>query len=75
MAAGIDMRHVPYKGASPAMTSTMGGETQLTITTTVVATPLVKSGRLRATGVLPPRSVSSPSDALDGACGIHVSTA
>lgn len=49
--AGIDIRHVPYKGASPAMVSTMSGETQLTITTFVVATPLVKAGRLRAIAV------------------------
>lgn len=49
--AGIDIRHVPYKGASPAMTSTMSGETQLTITTFVVATPLMKANRLRAIAV------------------------
>jgi tripartite-type tricarboxylate transporter receptor subunit TctC len=49
--AGIDIRHVPYKGAAPAMTSTISGETQLTITTFVVATPLVKAGRLRAVAV------------------------
>lgn len=48
---GIDIRHVPYKGASPAMTSTMSGETQLTITTFVVATPLMKAGRLRGIAV------------------------
>jgi tripartite-type tricarboxylate transporter receptor subunit TctC len=51
VAAGIDIRHVPYKGAAPAMTSTMSGETQLTITTFVVATPLMKAGRLRGIAV------------------------
>lgn len=49
--AGIDIRHIPYKGAAPAMVSTMSGETQLTITTFVVATPLMKAGRLRAIAV------------------------
>jgi tripartite-type tricarboxylate transporter receptor subunit TctC len=49
--SGIDIRHVPYKGAAPAMTSTMSGETQLTITTFVVATPLMKAGRLRGIAV------------------------
>ncbi len=49
--AGIDIRHIPYKGAAPAMVSAMSGETQLTITTFVVATPLMKSGRLRAIAV------------------------
>ena len=59
VAAGIDLRHVPYKGAAPAMASTMGGETQLTITTTVVATPLVKGGRLRAIAVASEKRVST----------------
>jgi tripartite-type tricarboxylate transporter receptor subunit TctC len=59
MAAKIDIRHVPYKGAAPAMASTMGGETQLTITTTVVATPLVKAGRLRPIAVASDKRVST----------------
>lgn len=59
VSAGIDMRHVPYKGASPAMVSTMSGETQLTITTTVVATPLVKANRLRAIAVASEKRVST----------------
>ena len=57
--AGIDIRHIPYKGASPAMVSTMSGETQLTITTFVVATPLVKAGRLRAIAVASEKRVST----------------
>lgn len=57
--AGLDMRHVPYKGASPAMVSTMSGETQLTITTIVVASPLVKAGRLRAIAVASEKRVST----------------
>ncbi len=57
--AGLDMRHVPYKGASPAMVSTMSGETQLTITTTVVASPLAKAGRLRAIAIASEKRVST----------------
>lgn len=57
--AGLDIRHVPYKGASPAMVSTMSGETQLTITTTVVASPLVKAGRLRAIAIASEKRVST----------------
>jgi tripartite-type tricarboxylate transporter receptor subunit TctC len=56
---GINLAHVPYKGASPAMVSTISGETQLTITTTVVATPLVKSGRLRAIAVASSKRVTT----------------
>jgi tripartite-type tricarboxylate transporter receptor subunit TctC len=59
VSAGVDLRHIPYKGASPAMVSTMSGETQLTITTTVVATPLAKSGRLRAIAVASEKRVAT----------------
>jgi tripartite-type tricarboxylate transporter receptor subunit TctC len=55
----IELRHVPYKGASPAMVSTMSGETQLTITTTVVAAPLVNAGRLRAIAVASEKRVAT----------------
>jgi tripartite-type tricarboxylate transporter receptor subunit TctC len=56
---GVELRHVPYKGASPAMVSTMSGETQLTITTTVVAAPLVNAGRLRAIAVASEKRVAT----------------
>jgi tripartite-type tricarboxylate transporter receptor subunit TctC len=59
VSAGVDLRHIPYKGASPAMVSTMSGETQLTITTTVVATPLAKAGRLRAIAVASEKRVAT----------------
>jgi tripartite-type tricarboxylate transporter receptor subunit TctC len=49
--AGIRLTHIPYKGAQPAMVSTISGETHMTITTMVVATPLVNAGRLRAVAV------------------------
>ena len=48
--AGIDIVHVPYKGAGPAMTDLMGGQVQMLITGFSSAAPHVKSGRLRALG-------------------------
>ena len=57
--AGIDMTHVPYKGAQPAMVSLMSGETQLTITTMVVATPLIKANRVRAVAVASEKRVAT----------------
>jgi tripartite-type tricarboxylate transporter receptor subunit TctC len=57
--AGIKLTHIPYKGAQPAMVSTIAGETQLTITTMVVATPLMNAGRLRGIAVLNARRVAS----------------
>jgi tripartite-type tricarboxylate transporter receptor subunit TctC len=57
--AGMKLTHIPYKGAQPAMVSTIAGETQLTITTMVVATPLMNAGRLRGVAVLNPKRVAS----------------
>lgn len=49
--AGIDIVHVPYKGAGPAMTDLMGGQVQMLITGLSSALPHIKSGKLRALGV------------------------
>jgi len=46
--AGIDMTHVPYKGAGPAVAALLGGETQVLTGTTSSTIQHVKSGRLRA---------------------------
>lgn len=49
--AGVKMVHVPYKGASEALTSLLGGQLDLMFASLSSAIPLVKSGRLRAFGV------------------------
>jgi tripartite-type tricarboxylate transporter receptor subunit TctC len=49
--AGIDMLHVPYKGASPALTNVLAGEASLYFTSPVAAQPLVRAGRLRQVAV------------------------
>jgi len=46
--AGIDLVHVPYKGAAPALTDLIGGQLQLMCTSPLAALPHVKSGRIRA---------------------------
>jgi len=46
--AGIDMTHVPYKGAAPALTDLLAGQVQVVCTSPLPAMPHVKSGRLRA---------------------------
>jgi tripartite-type tricarboxylate transporter receptor subunit TctC len=48
--AGIEMLHVPYKGAAPAMTALMAGEVQAMVVPPVVAVPHIKSGKLRPLG-------------------------
>ncbi len=46
--AGIDMVHVPYKGAGPALTDVIGGQVQFMCTSPLAVLPHAKSGRLRA---------------------------
>jgi tripartite-type tricarboxylate transporter receptor subunit TctC len=48
---GVDIVHVPYKGAPPAMTDLLAGQVALTFATAPSAVPYVKAGRLRALGV------------------------
>ena len=48
--AGIEMLHVPYKGAGPALTALLAGEVQVMVVPPVVAMPHIKSGRLRPLG-------------------------
>jgi tripartite-type tricarboxylate transporter receptor subunit TctC len=49
--AGIDVVHVPYKGAGPAFTDLMGGQVQMMIGTLSLALPHAKTGRVRALAV------------------------
>jgi tripartite-type tricarboxylate transporter receptor subunit TctC len=48
--AGIEMLHVPYKGAGPAMTALLGGEVQVMVVPPIIALPHIKTGRLRPLG-------------------------
>ena len=50
-AAGIDLRHVPYKGGPPAVIDTIAGRVHLVITTVIPVSPHVKAARLRAIAV------------------------
>jgi len=49
--AGIDIAHVPYKGAGPAIVAAISGEVTLLIGNIISALPLARSGRMRALGV------------------------
>ncbi|UZN48508.1 tripartite tricarboxylate transporter substrate binding protein [Cupriavidus cauae] len=49
--AGIDMLHVPYKGASAALTDLMAGTVDMVFMTSMSALPTLKSGNPRAIAV------------------------
>lgn len=49
--AGVTLQHVPYKGAGPALTDTIGGQIQMMIATMPAAAGHIRSNRLRALGV------------------------
>jgi len=51
MMAGIDIVHVPYKGAAPALTGVAAGEAQMLISGLSSGLPFIQSKRLRAIGV------------------------
>lgn len=49
--AGIDIVHVPYRGAMPALTDLVGGRTEMMFATSASVLPFIRDGRLRALAV------------------------
>jgi tripartite-type tricarboxylate transporter receptor subunit TctC len=62
-AADMNLTHVPYKGAAPALQAVLAGEPGMMLDVTVAVIPHVKSGKLRALMV----TGSKPLDQLPGA--------
>jgi tripartite-type tricarboxylate transporter receptor subunit TctC len=60
--AGIDIVHVPYKGAGPALSDLMGGQVHMLITGYSGAVPHIKSGKLRALGVTGQKRLAAAPD-------------
>jgi tripartite-type tricarboxylate transporter receptor subunit TctC len=48
--AGIDMVHVPYKGAAPAVQDLIGNQIPAVFTTLSTALPHIRAGKIRAVG-------------------------
>ena len=48
---GVEMVHVPYRGAAPALTDMIGGQVQVMIDTTPASMQHIRSGRVRALAV------------------------
>lgn len=53
--AGVTMLGVPYKGSAPAISDTIGGQTQFMFPSLFTALPQVKGGKLRALAVAGPK--------------------
>jgi tripartite-type tricarboxylate transporter receptor subunit TctC len=45
--AGVDVRHIPYRGGVPSLTAVVAGEVPMTFSDNVPAMPLVREGRLK----------------------------
>src|SRR5689334_17931836 len=59
--AGIDLVHIPYKGAGPALVDVIAGQVHMTFGSVLSTLGHVKNGRLRALGVTSAkRSVAAP---------------
>ena len=51
MMAGVDMVHVPYRGAGPALTDLLGGQVQVSFHNMPASIEHIRAGRLRALAV------------------------
>jgi tripartite-type tricarboxylate transporter receptor subunit TctC len=51
MMTGLNMQHVPYRGAAPALTDLLGGQVQVFFATTPASIEYIKAGALRPLGV------------------------
>ncbi len=50
--AGINIEHIPYKGGAPAVADLLSGQVLMAFLSASTAMPHVKSGKLRALGVI-----------------------
>ncbi|GAA5232377.1 tripartite tricarboxylate transporter substrate binding protein [Verticiella sediminum] len=75
---GIELTHIPYKGAAPALNAVLSGEVSVEIVQIMTALPHVKAGRLRALGITTatrsPAAPDIPTIAEAGAPGFEGSS-
>ncbi len=60
--AGVDMKHVGYKGSPPALQDVMGGHVPLMFDGLATSLPLIKSGKLKAYAVAYPKRIPALPD-------------
>lgn len=80
--AKIEMTHIPYRGAAPAMTDLLGGQVDVFFGTAAAVSPMIASGKLRAIAVtsaatspafptIPTVSATIPSYAVESWYGLY----
>lgn len=60
--AGLELLHVPYKGAAPAVADLLGGQIQIMFATGPTALSAIKSGKVRALAVATPQRIGALPD-------------
>jgi len=53
--AGVQIQHIPYKGAGPALTDTLGGQVQVSYNTPLAVASYINAGRLKPLAVTGPK--------------------
>jgi tripartite-type tricarboxylate transporter receptor subunit TctC len=75
---GIDLVHVPYKGAGPAVTALLGGQIQMMMVTPLLVEPHARAGKLKLIAAATPRRIDRlpelPTVAESGAPGYEAGT-
>ncbi|EPR21157.1 hypothetical protein L905_07175 [Agrobacterium sp. TS43] len=54
VAAGLDIKHIPYKGGGPAITDVLGGQVPMLFVNQDVVLPHIQAGKLRILAVASP---------------------
>lgn len=76
--AGIELLHIPYKGASPALSDLLGGQVAMGFMTSLSSVPYFKSGKLRALAVAAPQRLPQlpdvPTMAEAGFPGVEINS-
>ena len=57
--AGIDLRHIPYRGTAAAVTDVISGQIAATFANALTARPQIEAGRVRALAVSGPKRLAA----------------
>ncbi|MEY2660560.1 MAG: putative extracytoplasmic binding receptor [Pseudomonadota bacterium] len=60
--AGIDLVHVPYKGAAAAVTDLVAGQVQVSVQSLPSSIAFIKNGKINVLGVVNPKRIAALSD-------------